>query len=121
MPNTEDIFNYVMDTPDNTNPNVLRSLLNGLEGGSGGGTFITNVDVTSEGNYTYYTLDKTWQEIYDASSSSAVIAKTNGNGWFQFTYLKSVNENEHSVEFLNNSIYYADSANEYPVHVESGK
>lgn len=30
----EDIFNYVMETPGNTNPNVLRSLLDNLDSGT---------------------------------------------------------------------------------------
>lgn len=29
----DEVFNYVMETPENTNPNVLRSLLNNLDSG----------------------------------------------------------------------------------------
>lgn len=38
MSTKDDIFNYVMNSPEDTNPAVLKSLLNGIEeGGSGGG------------------------------------------------------------------------------------
>lgn len=37
MSTKDDVFNYVMNSPEDTNPAVLRSLLNGIEeGGSGG-------------------------------------------------------------------------------------
>lgn len=35
MSTKEEIFNYVMNTPGNTNPAVLKSLLDGMEGGKG--------------------------------------------------------------------------------------
>jgi len=37
MPNTDEIFDYVMNSPENTNPAVLRGMLNSIEGGGGGG------------------------------------------------------------------------------------
>lgn len=36
MSTKNDVFNYVMKTPENTNPAVLKDLLNGIGGGSGG-------------------------------------------------------------------------------------
>lgn len=38
MPNSDidNVFNYVMESPENTNPNVLRNMLNNLKSGSGG-------------------------------------------------------------------------------------
>ena len=38
----EDIYNYVMTTPGNTNPNVLISLLQSLENGSSIGKSVAN-------------------------------------------------------------------------------
>ena len=66
----EDIVNYVMDNPDNTNPAVLRDMLNQLSSGGGGGLIIQ----ASEENYTI-TLNKTFKEINDVIStgSNAVI------------------------------------------------
>ena len=37
MSTNNEIFDYVMDSPQDTNPAVLKSLLNDLEGGGGGG------------------------------------------------------------------------------------
>lgn len=41
----EEIIDYVMNTPENSNPNVLRSMLEELEGSSGGGSPGSNVFV----------------------------------------------------------------------------
>ena len=35
MSTKEEVFKYVMNSPENTNPAVLGSLLNGIEGGGG--------------------------------------------------------------------------------------
>lgn len=60
----EDILNYVMDTPGNTNPNILKPMLSQLKGGSDGDIlFITSHYEGRE----YLVLDATWQEIHDAA------------------------------------------------------
>lgn len=71
MATTKEIIDYVMESPHNTNPSVLKSLLNehstsGSSGG-GGGTFIINsaYDETADG----IKMDHTWQEIADATLS----------------------------------------------------
>lgn len=44
MSTKDDVFNYVMNSPEDTNPAVLRSLLNGIEeGGSGGGDMVYTI------------------------------------------------------------------------------
>jgi len=45
MPNTDEIFDYVMNSPENTNPAVLRGMLNSIEGGGGGLPSYTNEDI----------------------------------------------------------------------------
>ena len=37
MPDSDidNVFNYVMESPENTNPNVLRNMLNNLKSGGG--------------------------------------------------------------------------------------
>lgn len=59
------ILDYVMNSPANTNPNVLKTMLN--SGGSGGGTImvITSDDGTVE------TLDKTVDEIIQMLSNGS--------------------------------------------------
>ena len=55
----EDILNYVMNTPGNTNPNVLKSMLDDLEGKDN--RFIITITPTA---FDYSgTMDKTSNEI----------------------------------------------------------
>ncbi len=79
MPDINDVFNYVMESPDNTNPNVLRSMLNSLESGGGGASalFIT-VTQTKEGTSTTETWDKTAGEIMDAMPFAYLRMDDNG-------------------------------------------
>ena len=66
MSTKDDVFNYVMNSPEDTNPAVLRSLLNGIEeGGSGGDDFIITYTITNYDESLGYdgTLDKTCDEI----------------------------------------------------------
>ena len=59
----DEIINYVMDTPGNTNPNVLRGM---LENSGGGGDFIVELTITSE---TGGTMDHSNVEILEALRS----------------------------------------------------
>jgi len=44
MSTKDEIFDYVMNSPEDTNPAILRSLLNGVEeGGSGGGDMVYTI------------------------------------------------------------------------------
>ena len=65
MSTKDDVFNYVMNSPEDTNPAVLRSLLNGIqEGGGGGDDFIITYTITDYSEPYYEgSLDKTWDEI----------------------------------------------------------
>ena len=47
MSTKEEVFKYVMNSPENTNPAVLGSLLNGIKTGGGGGEL---PDVTTDDN-----------------------------------------------------------------------
>lgn len=67
-----EIFDYVMHSPENTNPAVLGSMLNSLESEGGGG--IEYFDVT----YTYEeggepSIDKTHAQILSAYNSGKVV------------------------------------------------
>lgn len=67
MSTKDDVFDYVMNSPEDTNPAVLRSLLNGIEEGGSGGVedFILTFTITDYDENLGYsgTLDKTWDEI----------------------------------------------------------
>ena len=62
----DEVINYVMDTPGNTNPNVLRGMLEKSSNGSSGGGLVVHADIDETGKDPIYTLDKTGQEILDA-------------------------------------------------------
>jgi hypothetical protein len=62
----EEIISYVMETPGNTNPNVLRSLLdNEMDN-----RFIVTLTLTSE---TGGITDKSNKEMYEAALSGKTI------------------------------------------------
>ena len=48
----EEILNYVMNSPENTNPNVLGSMLDGVDSSTGGGGMVVhfNIDTTDPSN-----------------------------------------------------------------------
>lgn len=48
MSTKDEVFNYVMHSPENTNPAVLGSMLNGLESESGGGIEYFDITYTCE-------------------------------------------------------------------------
>ena len=61
----EDIVQYVQETPGNSNPAVLRSLLNQLEGSGEGATF----KVEKEDD------EKSYQSVYTGAEIDAAVAK----------------------------------------------
>ena len=50
MTNIDDVFNYVMESPENTNPAVLKSMLNGLDDGGGGSSDLNIAKLTVSSN-----------------------------------------------------------------------
>ena len=83
----------------------------GGSGGGGGGSSVLAVTDT-EG-----TLNKTWQEIYNAfNAGTAVIIKSVGDGYDYGDLILCVyyEGNEFGVK-LKSADYYADSATDYPV------
>lgn len=98
----EDIVNYVMDNPDNTNPAVLRDMLNQLNSGGNGGLIIP----ASYENDTF-TLNKTFKEINDVISigGNAVINYTDDHGvTSNYTVIGTIVD-ESSIEYPAYSVY----------------
>ena len=95
----EDIVNYVMDNPDNTNPAVLRDMLNQLNSGGGSGLTIP----ASYENDTF-TLNKTFKEINDVIS-------TGGNAVINYTDDQGVTSNYTVIGTI-----VDESSIEYPVY-----
>ena len=72
MSSKDDVFNYVMNSPEDTNPAVLRSLLNGIEeGGSGGVEYFDITYTCEEGGE--QSIDKTPTQILSAYNSGKVV------------------------------------------------
>ncbi len=65
MASKEDIINYVMNSPANSNRAVLEGMLEDVSEG-GGTSMIVRMD--AEGM-----TDKTWQEVYDALANGILV------------------------------------------------
>ena len=116
----EDILDYVMNTPNNTNRMVLSDMLDEFNSGSGGGVFLI-----VEGNN--YTLNKTWKEIYDAATSGLVpiIQYYDPTTKYVWTVLvENIQKfgSEYKIDAISagsSHVYSTDSEDGYPVHEES--
>ena len=94
----------------------LAQIAEGGGGGGGGGS--SSALIVNEDNDTY-TLDKTWQEIYDAVMSNRVCfigSSSDAENWGDLYLLVNIQWSEGSYSVSNgNATYYADSPNDYPV------
>ena len=99
-------------------------LINALAGdsGSGGGSSGGGVLVVTVDNQTW-TLDKTWQEIYDAASTSAVVLvyeQNEAKGQATLATVQAEGFGAYYVAyFMDNgqrASYYTTSANGYPTY-----
>ena len=68
----EEILNYVMDTPENTNRAVLNDMLNELQT-SGGATAFTVTFTPTDADWTTFTADKTLAEVLAAYEAGSII------------------------------------------------
>ena len=77
MPDKDEIFDYVMNNPENTNPAILRGMLDNLGGGSGssGSLFFVSivVDDTDPDNPIFFTKSRTFGEIKEAAESGSFV------------------------------------------------
>ena len=90
----EEIINNVMQSPENTNPNVLRSQLQNIEGGSGGGgVFVVTFDANNwELKNPVITADKTITEIRNAIEQNAPIIAKDTESTTHYFVLNTVDE-----------------------------
>lgn len=72
MSTKDEIFDYVMHSPENTNPAVLGSMLNGLESEGGGGIEYFDITYTCEEGGEP-SIDKTSTQILSAYNSGKVV------------------------------------------------
>ena len=113
----EEILDYVMNSPGNTNRAVLSGMLDSVTGGSGGETLIVN-DVGG-------TSDKTWQEIYDAMPNVVIIIPADPNLQYSsdskelIVHVYAVKENgvpyEYNFQTGYGDSYMCTTPDDYPV------
>jgi hypothetical protein len=85
----DEVINYVMETPGNTNPNVLKGILEKGGGGNGGEENAVWIDrelVEETSSYYMYRLKKTAEEImaYVNSGKVVFIQDPYGNSYGRF-------------------------------------
>ena len=78
----EEIISYVMHSPENTNPNVLRGILN-TSGGGSSDFFVISLfyDETIED----FNIDKNYQEILNVLNTNALILLQDDNNYISAT------------------------------------
>ena len=114
----DEIINYAIHSPENSNPNVLRSMLNQISsenGDSSNDIEVIDFNVSMEAPYT---LDITWQEVYDALSRGAIIRSTRGrNPSYIITADNFVNEYTVTVAGMhsNYDTFVAETTSDYPI------
>lgn len=118
----DEVINYVMETPGNTNPNVLRGM---LQNSSGGGTALA-VEMEVDVEMGKATLNKTWKEIFDANCVQLFsIQNTEGSIYKFIIPLKTIGIYEQSdiqmysvtcrfVEDTDDMVFTTDSEDGYP-------
>mgnify|MGYP006958173522 CR=1 FL=1 len=105
---------------------------NGQGGSGGGGVLVVHESTWTEDTITYFQLDKTWQEIYDALLSGVLVNIVEFNNVAEgVTVISSlIMEAEHfnntyrvRLRNLSNSIvdYTVDDPDGYPFYTQGGK
>lgn len=118
----EELINNIMQTPENTNPNVLRGQLEFIGNNSNSGILA----VTDDNG----TLDKTFQEIYNAISNDqliivrqkTLIPEMPAYSLSMINYIGPSWEDAPGNYMIttNNNKYYADTMDDYPLISEGG-
>lgn len=93
---------------------ITEEKLNHMEDGiAGGGVLIVNATTTTSEGGTITTLDKTWQEIYDAVMSTGAVIMKNDGGAISIAPVLDVVSNP-SLNVYSVGIFDASSPSDYP-------
>lgn len=122
-----DVMDYVMNSPGNTNRAVLSSMLDSIGGGGTGNLLLHEVTETIE-DEEVTRLDHTWQEIYDAAMSGAYVCQVikqgdeeDEEGYHSYTLdllyelSKMTSEGRYAVRLSNSGDYNCSSPTDYPI------
>lgn len=108
MSTIDEVFNYVMNSPENTNPSVLQSLLNNIEEKDGIFLIEVELDGTDDREWPTPTCDKTAEEITDAFRSGKKV---------YITYRKKGDLNEQYDQLINNTFLLTEVGGENSVYI----
>lgn len=115
----EEIIKYTFSSPENTNPNVLRSMLTSLSGGaassSGDESIVQAMKVDAD--METGALNKTWQELYEAQENGTILFNIDpANDVIYFLYcFQNINYYVKGVNFdCNVVLFKANSTTDYP-------
>lgn len=118
----DELIDYVTESPENTNPNVVRSLVSQISTGSESGDLFM-ITLTSDGNNEHPTSDKTVREIINAAEAGMMVfAKWKNEGQdttYIYTFLVASYSNTNVVmrELTLGATFIASYENldDYPV------
>ena len=116
----DEIIKYAFSSPENTNPNVLRSMLSQISTSaaepSGSGDTVQTMKVEINNG----TLNKTWQEMYDAYLAGAIIyAESAGDKGYFTNFFMGDDPEEYGLALVVSTSqifwYIANTASDYPI------
>lgn len=101
---------------------VTSAKLNKLEQGvanGGSGSGVISMTITQNDNTITYTVNKTWQEIWD-NNYTMIYAEVNDQK--QFFYINAIDPSDFSIHIMNIGDWLeADNANGYPTLTSGNK
>ena len=121
----DEIIDYAISSPENTNPNVLKSMLQQMNSGNGGSSnsnievieFQESIEQQEDGS-AHITLNMTCQEIYNAFQRGAILYNSNERGK---VFVEQVYYNEYGYEiFVSGTPFEALNSTDYPSYFQDG-
>ena len=116
----EQIIDYVMNSPANTNRAVLEGMLDEIGGGGTSEPLIVIPHFNTEDNGEY--LNKTWQELWDAyiSGKQVLLVHDTSDEIGSNIYARELeaveNENGYYYIYFYNQTFGCQQSNDYPFY-----
>lgn len=96
----EQVVQYVMHSPENTNPAVLRSMLSDIGGGEEEIFYIETIKVEETGDWL---IDKNYEEILRAAEAKKICivnSEDESFSGYENLYLNSINTSDEEMIFV---------------------